>query len=638
MNLFCVGLSHHTVTVEALEQFTGYEETHALLRTAGCGEALLLNTCNRVEVYAAAGGVVPTVEVARCLARNFDQSNEPARGFYRHEATDCVRHLFRVASGIDSMVVGETEILGQAKKAYEAARSSGTAGACLHRLFQRAFRVAKQVRTHTNITRGSVSVGSVAVDLASKIFGDLAARKVLVIGAGETSEKTARVLVSRGVRDLRVSNRSAERAQELAALVGGASIPFAQWTRQCSEIDILITSTSSETPLLHPANLLPILRERVDRPLFIIDIAVPRNVHPDVNQLEGVFLYDIDSLQSVAAQSLALRRQQINSAEAIISEHVSDKVGVMAEKIVLGTRGSELALAQAHLVENALRARWPDLEIETKTIKTSGDQSKGDFGIVDLRAGRKGLFTGEIERALVRREIDLAVHSAKDLPSAPAPGTQIAGVLSRASVADVLVAPVAYELESLPVAGIVATGSVRRRHQLHWKRPDLKVVDVRGNVPTRLRKLAASAWHAMILARAGLERLGMEGVFIVYEGKEFSAHPLAVEIFTPAGGQGIIAMQTRVGDEKAERLVEAINDFETSLCLRAEREFLRLLEGDCNQPVGVLASVREGLMKIHGQVFDLEATTPREAIVEGASDDAEALAAKLFQKINGSEE
>jgi glutamyl-tRNA reductase len=149
-------------------------------------------------------------------------------------------------------------------------------------------------------------------------------RKVLVLGAGETSERTARALVSRGVSDLRVSNRSVERALELAATVGGQVVPFENWTRQCAEVDILISSTSSEAPLLDAENLAPILRERIDRPLFIIDIAVPRDVHPGVNQLEGVFLYDIDSLQSVAEQSRALRRQQIAAAESIIATHVAD--------------------------------------------------------------------------------------------------------------------------------------------------------------------------------------------------------------------------------------------------------------------------------------------------------------------------
>src|SRR5213080_1827997 len=328
MNLFCVGLSHHTADVEARERFAGRAETDRVLRGAGCAEALVLTTCNRVEVYGASEKRVSTAEIADCLLRKTDMTdNKPHQyevPFYRYEDARCVQHLFRVASGLDSMVVGETEILGQAKKAYESARTSAAVGPYLHRLFQRAFRVAKQVRTRTEITRGSVSVGSVAVDLAQKIFGELGNCKVLVLGAGETSERTARALISRGVSDLRVSNRSNDRGQQLAQRVGGHAVPFDKWPQQCREIDILITSTSSETPLLTPTNLEPMLANRVDRPLFIIDIAVPRDVDPAVNEMEGVYLYDIDALRSVAEQSLAVRRQQIASAEAIIAEHVAD--------------------------------------------------------------------------------------------------------------------------------------------------------------------------------------------------------------------------------------------------------------------------------------------------------------------------
>jgi glutamyl-tRNA reductase len=325
MNLFCVGLSHHTTNVETREWFAGNAETDCILRRSGCAEALVLSTCNRVEVYAAAQTDVSTKEIARCLRGDTDrQTTEEISAFYRYEGAECAQHLFRVAAGVDSMVVGETEILGQAKKAYESARKSGAAGPYLHRLCQRAFRVAKQVRTQTEITRGAVSVGSVAVDLAEKIFGNLADCKVLLLGAGETSERTARSLVSRGISDLRVSNRSGERGESLAQVVGARAIPFSHWTEQCREIDILITSTSSDLPLLARENLAPTLRERVDRPLFIIDIAVPRNVDPEINKLEGVYLYDIDSLQSIAEQSLRLRRQQITAAEAIISRHVTE--------------------------------------------------------------------------------------------------------------------------------------------------------------------------------------------------------------------------------------------------------------------------------------------------------------------------
>jgi glutamyl-tRNA reductase len=332
MNLFCVGLSHHTADVETRERFAGNAETDCILRNAGCAEALLLTTCNRVEVYGASQKRVPTDDIARCLMREAEGPSavgvrdSDAPPFYRYEGAKCVQHLFRVASGLDSMVVGETEVFGQTKKAYEMARASGAAGPYLHRLFQRAFRVAKEVRTHTEITRGSVSVGSVAVDLAQRIFGRLSNCKVLVLGAGETSERTVRALVSRGVIDLRVSNRSIDRARDLTRLVGGRVVPFDEWPEQCREIDILVTSTSSETPLLTQTNLVPMLRDRIDRPLFIIDIAVPRDVDPGINKLDGVYLYDIDSLRSVAEQSLALRRQQIAAADTIIAEHVADFV------------------------------------------------------------------------------------------------------------------------------------------------------------------------------------------------------------------------------------------------------------------------------------------------------------------------
>jgi glutamyl-tRNA reductase len=250
------------------------------------------------------------------------------------------------------MVVGESEILGQAKKAYESARTSGAAGPYLHRLFQRAFRVAKHVRTHTDIARGAVSVGSVAVDLAQRIFGKLSECKVLVLGAGETSERTARALISRGVRDLRVANRSIERACELAHAVGGCAVAFDEWAAQCREIDILITSTASETALLTPGELAPMLRERLDRPLFIIDIAVPRDVDPSVNEMEGVYLYDIDSIRSVAEQSLALRRQQVAAAEAIIAEHVTDFV----DSISRGLNRPRQTAEHPSLDQNPLRA------------------------------------------------------------------------------------------------------------------------------------------------------------------------------------------------------------------------------------------------------------------------------------------
>jgi len=353
MNFFCVGLSHRTANVETREQFAHNATSDSIAREAGCAEALLLTTCNRVEVYAVSDKRISTDAIARCLMSetNLNPDNcEPP--FYRYEDNECIQHLFRVASGLDSMVVGESEIFGQAKKAYESARTSGAAGPYLHRLFQRAFRVAKQVRTHTDISRGAVSVGSVAVQLAQRIFGKLSECKVLVLGAGETSERTTRALVSRGVTDLRISNRSPERARELADSVGRHAVPFDDWVAQCREIDILLMSTASETPLLTPEILAPMLWQRSDRPLFIIDIAVPRDVDPSVDELEGVYLYDIDSIRSVAEQSLALRRRQVAAAEAIIADHVTD----FFDSISRGLNRLSLAAEHSSLGENPLRA------------------------------------------------------------------------------------------------------------------------------------------------------------------------------------------------------------------------------------------------------------------------------------------
>jgi hydroxymethylbilane synthase len=303
----------------------------------------------------------------------------------------------------------------------------------------------------------------------------------------------------------------------------------------------------------------------------------------------------------------------------------------MIAKITLGTRGSELARAQTVLVEKAIQTAHPNVAIEPKIIVTRGDTAK----VVDLYAGRKGLFTAEIERALLAGEVDVAVHSAKDLPSQTSTGAQIAAVLPRAPINDVLVSKHSGGLASIPCGATVATGSVRRQRQLHWKRADLRVVDLRGNVPTRLRKLAENEWDGIVLARAGLERLGFLPMQteISCEGRKFFLEILPREIFVPAGGQGIIALQIRADDQSTRAFLESVNDRETLLCLQAEREFLSRLHGDCNFPVGVHATISNGKMKLCAQVFERESSAPRQAEVEGASDEGDRLAAELLRKI-----
>jgi hydroxymethylbilane synthase len=303
----------------------------------------------------------------------------------------------------------------------------------------------------------------------------------------------------------------------------------------------------------------------------------------------------------------------------------------MIAKITLGTRGSELARVQTLLVEKAIRSAHPSVTIETKIIITRGDNTK----VVDLNAGRKGLFTAEIERALLAGEVDVAVHSAKDLPSQTAPGAQIAAVLPRAPIHDVLISKHPGGLASVPCGATVATGSVRRQRQLRWQRADLDVVDLRGNVPTRLRKLAENQWDGVVLARAGLERLGFSPTRteISCEAGQFFFEILSREVFLPAGGQGIIALQIRADDQSTRALVELVNDPETLLCLQAEREFLSRLHGDCNFPVGVNATINNGRMKLRAQVFEGESPSPRQAEVEGGCDEGDTLAAKLLRRI-----
>ena len=310
-----------------------------------------------------------------------------------------------------------------------------------------------------------------------------------------------------------------------------------------------------------------------------------------------------------------------------------------SQKIILGSRGSELARAQTAMVATALRHAWPEIEIKIEIIKTRGDErSLEATEPIDPRAGRKGLFTGEVERVLAAGGINIAVHSAKDLPSDAAVGLEVRSVLPRAAVDDVLIGKVPGGLVSLRPNAIVATGSVRRQYQLRWKHSEIQVVDLRGNVPTRLRKLKTNAWDAIVLARAGVERLGydLSGGSFSFEGAQFHAEILPRDEFLPAGGQGVIAIQLRSDDEKTKAIVDRINHVETLFCLQAEREFLRLLQGDCGSPVGVLATVEAKMMKVRAQVFEPGRSEPRVGEVEGSiTDGVEPLAAELLERVNG---
>ena len=327
MSLVLIGLSHHTSPVAVRERFAFADERvpaalKSLCDSGVATEAVILSTCNRVEIYAAT-----PLEPAQAFAalREFLHSchstPEPlTEELYSLGEPQSIYHLFKVASGLDSMVLGETEILGQLKKAYDVALQGGHTGPRLNKAFQRAFNVAKHIRTETNIQRGSVSVGSVAVELAEKIFSHLGEREVLVIGAGDTSEKTARALLSRGARSLVVTNRSHDKAAALAAELGGRAIPFDDWAGEFPRVDIVISSTSAPHYILDRARLEPLMHLRRNRPLLLIDLAVPRDIEPEVNFLEEVFLYNIDDLQTIADDYLKQRREEVARCEQIIRD------------------------------------------------------------------------------------------------------------------------------------------------------------------------------------------------------------------------------------------------------------------------------------------------------------------------------
>lgn len=328
MSVVVIGLNHHTSQVDLRERFAFPEavipDALQQMRAAGlASEAVILSTCNRVELYV----VTPQEEKESFNAlKNFLKENRQFQGQLNDEVytlgePQSLEHLFKVASGLDSMLLGETEILGQLKKAYDIALQSKQTGGRLNKIFQKAFNVAKYIRTHTNIQRGSVSVGSAAVELAEKIFETLNHRNVMVIGAGDTSEKTARALLSRGAKSVIVSNRSYDRAEALAKELGGRAVHFDDWSSEFANVDIVISSTSAPHYVIDRKRLEPLMALRHNRPLLLIDIAVPRDIEPGLeNIFDNLYSYNIDDLQAIAEEYMKQRRVEIARCEAIITE------------------------------------------------------------------------------------------------------------------------------------------------------------------------------------------------------------------------------------------------------------------------------------------------------------------------------
>jgi glutamyl-tRNA reductase len=328
MRLVLTGLSHHTAPVDVREKLAIPEgllsEALAELRAQpGVDEAVILSTCNRVELAVTSPHGDPAGAIDQFLAgfRGLDLATLD-RHLYRHGDEDAIRHIFRVAASLDSMVLGEPQILGQLKAAYNAAKETGAVHGYLEAVLTRAFNVAKRVRSETEIGRSAVSVSYAAIELARQIFGHLDDKRVLLVGAGKMSELAARHLRRAGCARIFVTNRTVERALEMAALVEGEVISYATFGQRLAEMDIVLTSSGAPDYLLRRDQMKQVLDRRRNRPMFLIDIAVPRNIDPEVNQLDNVFLYDIDDLGRAVEENRKARRKEAQQAEQIIEEEI----------------------------------------------------------------------------------------------------------------------------------------------------------------------------------------------------------------------------------------------------------------------------------------------------------------------------
>jgi glutamyl-tRNA reductase len=322
MKLFVAGISYKTAPVELREKLAVHPSQLCcsgcrLKLGGGLDEVVLLSTCNRVEVY----GTTPWVNgnVHGLFRHLAPASTDFSSHLYVKEGDAAAQHLFSVVSGLDSMVLGETEIAGQVKNAYQAAQEAKLTGSVLNRLFQTALQTAKEIRTQTNIGRGAVSVGSVAVELAERIFDkDLAAKTVMIIGAGKMGEACVRHLAKKGARSVLVSNRSFERARGLAAEFGGRAVRFDNCLTAMIEADIVVSSTGCPETILHRADVASIMPARRNRPLFLIDIAVPRDIDAEVQQLDNVYLYNIDHLETIMRENTRMREQELGRCQEIV--------------------------------------------------------------------------------------------------------------------------------------------------------------------------------------------------------------------------------------------------------------------------------------------------------------------------------
>ena len=378
MNLIVIGVNHQTAPVEVREQFAIPEgrlpeAVRLLAAQPGIEEAMIVSTCNRVEVIARAKDA--NADLQPCLANLYGFDPGPFRKYlYEYREADAVRHVFRVASSLDSMVVGEPQILGQVKEAYATARAVGAVNSQLDALYSRAFAVAKRVRNETAIATSAVSIASVAVELAKKIFGNLEGKSVYLVGAGKMCELAARHLLAHGATKIYVGNRTFERAAALASKFNGEPIAFDQLYDTVDKADIVISSTGAPHTIFRREHGERFLARRKNRPMFFIDIAVPRDVDPEMNKLDGIFVYDIDDLQQVVSSHISDRRAEADRAEAIVQMEVEkfqarlQTLDVVPTIVSLQEHLETVRQAEIDRVRGRLGALTPEQELAVEAL------------------------------------------------------------------------------------------------------------------------------------------------------------------------------------------------------------------------------------------------------------------------------
>jgi glutamyl-tRNA reductase len=344
MHLFLLGVSHRTAPVEVRERVDfaarGLDRALAALaaRTAA-SESVVVSTCNRAEVYVACEDVAAARDDLAAFLRDYHALDAAALDPHLYEKSDgaAAEHLFRVAAGLDSLVIGEPQILGQVKDAYAAASDCRTAGPVLNKVFPWSFTVGKRVRTETALSEGAVSVSFAATSLAKKIFGNLQGRTVLVVGAGEMGKLTAQHLQSQGVERLLITSRTFAHASTLADSIGGKALPWDDLATALDAADIVITATGATQPVFTRPQIEGVVRHRRNRPLFLIDIALPRDVDPAVGDLDAVFLYDIDDLQAIVRENLSRRAGEVARAEDIVAEEARKFEAWLTARVAIPT-------------------------------------------------------------------------------------------------------------------------------------------------------------------------------------------------------------------------------------------------------------------------------------------------------------